>query len=175
MAYRRLTGRPGDRPLKLRLLLVFCASAFAWQTLMADELGRLFFTPEQRAALERARYQIPALETPVETSGLEFPIIPLSDVAESEVINRTPLNVNGYVSRSGGDSTVWINGLDSWQDNLGELGIDASKLKLEQSQVRLPLISRPRGVLVKPGQSYDPMSEQTVDGYLLEPPIDDGQ
>lgn len=51
-----------------------------------DELGRLFFTPEQRAQLERQQQQ--------------------KDAAASE---RT-LTVNGIVQKNGGGRTVWING-----------------------------------------------------------------
>lgn len=52
-------------------------------------LGRLFFTPEQRAALERQRQrsQYPALAD-----------------------DGTPLTLNGQVVRSSGHNTTWING-----------------------------------------------------------------
>jgi hypothetical protein len=58
-----------------------------------QELGRLFFTPEQRAALDaRRKARVP--DRPAATPLAESPIT----------------RVNGAVQRSGGHSTVWVNG-----------------------------------------------------------------
>ncbi|TAN83710.1 MAG: hypothetical protein EPN14_02985 [Gallionella sp.] len=54
----------------------------------AEELGRLFFTPEQRAQLEYSQRQ-----------GGDAP----DDVRS--------LTVNGIVQKRGGGRTVWINGV----------------------------------------------------------------
>ena len=59
----------------------------------AQELGRLFFTPEQRSALdERRKARVP--DKPAATPQVESPVT----------------RVNGAVQRAGGKSTVWING-----------------------------------------------------------------
>jgi len=59
----------------------------------AQELGRLFFTPEQRAALDaRRKARVP--DKPAATPQAESPIT----------------RINGAVQRSGGRSTVWVNG-----------------------------------------------------------------
>jgi hypothetical protein len=58
----------------------------------AQELKRLFFTPEQRAALDERR-------------KARLPDRPSAPVAESPVTR-----VDGYVKRSAGRSTVWLNG-----------------------------------------------------------------
>lgn len=57
----------------------------------AQELGRLFFTPEQRAALDARR-------------AARLPDKPAA-VAESATTR-----VDGYVKRSSGKSTVWVDG-----------------------------------------------------------------
>jgi hypothetical protein len=57
----------------------------------AQELGRLFFTPEQRAALDTRR-------------AARLPDKPAA-VAESPTTR-----VDGYVKRSSGKSTVWVDG-----------------------------------------------------------------
>lgn len=54
------------------------------------ELGRLFFTPQQRQDLDRRRQ---------------------ANIQESEVTANSSLTVNGQVSRSRGKNTVWINGV----------------------------------------------------------------
>ena len=59
----------------------------------AQELGRLFFTPEQRAALDaRRKARVP--DKPAAASAVEQPVT----------------RVDGAVRRSGGRSTVWVNG-----------------------------------------------------------------
>ena len=59
----------------------------------AQELGRLFFTPEQRAALDaRRKARVP--DKPAAAAQVEQP----------------QTRVDGAVRRSGGKSTVWVNG-----------------------------------------------------------------
>ncbi len=54
-------------------------------------LGRLFFTPQQRALLDRQR-QLNASITP------------------GTMLNESRLTFNGEVRRSGGQNTLWVNG-----------------------------------------------------------------
>jgi len=62
-----------------------CAPAHA-----AEDLGRLFFTPEQRAAFDaRRKSRTPDRPAPVVASTVRL---------------------DGYVKRSGGRNTVWVNG-----------------------------------------------------------------
>lgn len=63
----------------------------------AEELGRLFFTPERRAALERQR-QLNIQET-------------------QQVIEGATLTVSGVVQGSSGRTTTWVNGTQ--QDDRG--------------------------------------------------------
>ena len=59
----------------------------------AQELGRLFFTPEQRAALDaRRKARVP--DKPAAVPQAESPVT----------------RVDGAVRRAGGRSTVWVNG-----------------------------------------------------------------
>jgi hypothetical protein len=57
----------------------------------AQELGRLFFTPEQRRALDRQR---------------EFNLVERGEIAEEPA-----LTIDGVVTRTSGRHTVWINGV----------------------------------------------------------------
>ena len=77
------------RPLSILLFLLF--GSFG-EICPAQELGRLFFTPEQRQALDqRRRARVP-----------DRPSAPL-------VVSPTT-RLDGYVRRQGGKSTVWVNG-----------------------------------------------------------------
>jgi hypothetical protein len=59
----------------------------------AQELGRLFFTPDQRAALDaRRKARVP--DKPAAVPVTESPVT----------------RVDGAVRRQGGKSTVWVNG-----------------------------------------------------------------
>lgn len=148
--------------------LVFMLCLIGNTASLADELGRLFFSSEQRAALDQARRRArePAVDP---TPDVSIPQLPFASEFDSERERQDPISVNGYVKRSNGAQTVWINGLDSWQGNLGELGIDPNKVRLEASQVRLPLGPEPSGVLLKPGQSFDPNSNEVRDDYERGP------
>jgi hypothetical protein len=80
------------------VLLAFALVPAAGQT---QELGRLFFTPDQRAALDaRRRARVP-------------------DKPTAAVVVAPVTRLDGYVKRSGGPSTVWING-ESVPDNAPE-------------------------------------------------------
>ena len=77
------------RPLSI--LFFFVLGSFG-EACLAQELGRLFFTPEQRQALDqRRRARVP-----------DRPSAPL-------VVSPTT-RLDGYVRRQGGKSTVWVNG-----------------------------------------------------------------
>ena len=82
--------RAGPRRQSTRLLLGALLLTLTSLPAPAQELGRLFFTPERREALDRQR-QFKAPE------NLEIPDDPT-------------LTINGVVTRSSGKRTVWING-----------------------------------------------------------------
>jgi len=69
--------------------VIICALALTTATpASAEELGRLFYTPEQRARLD-------------------------ADHARSSTPTDSPnvMSVDGIVQRHGGERTVWINGV----------------------------------------------------------------
>lgn len=74
----------------VRALLVFALAAPSASN--AQELGRLFFTPEQRQALDaRRKARVP-------------------DKPAATIVVSPTTRVDGFVKRSGGPSTVWVNG-----------------------------------------------------------------
>lgn len=68
------------------LLALACACSALAQPI--EPLGRLFFTPERRAALERQR---------------QF------NIQEAQTLEGATMSLDGVVVRSGGKRTVWIN------------------------------------------------------------------
>jgi hypothetical protein len=72
--------------------LCFIALLLAPTASVSQEVGRLFFTPEQREALDaRRRARVP-------------------DKPAAVVVASPTTRLDGYVKRSGGPSTVWVNG-----------------------------------------------------------------
>ena len=77
----------------------------------AQELGRLFFTPEQRAALDgRRRARVP------------------DKPAAAPMVASPTTRLDGFVRRGEGRSTVWVNG-----ESLGESGPAAPRFERGRS------------------------------------------
>lgn len=117
-----------------RLVLLLVCVAFS-HGVAAQELGRLFFTPEQRDALDaRRRARVPDKPTAV----------PM-------VISPTT-RLDGYVRRSDGRSTVWVNG-------------DTADDSRPQADGSVSIIAGDGGarVRLKPGQVLDRSSGEVTD------------
>lgn len=83
----------------------------------AEELGRLFYTPQERQELDRRRE---------------------SDVVEPEAkaVVETLVTVNGQVTRSSGKTTTWINGVA--QDDTHR-GRDPARVAVDGGTSRAPI------------------------------------
>jgi len=92
----------------------------------AEELGRLFFTPQQRQDLDRRRATNRAEE-------------------ETPEIREGPLTLEGHVQRSSGKTTTWINGVPQYDSHSSR---DPTRLTL------VPNEGEP-GVSLKIGQIYE--------------------
>jgi hypothetical protein len=102
----------------------------------AEELGRLFLTPQQRQDLDRRR---------------------ASNRAEEEAplqIKEGPLTLDGQVQRSSGKTTTWINGVPQ---NDTYSGRDPARL------VVVPNEGEP-GVGLKIGETYERTGGAVRDG-----------
>lgn len=99
----------------------------------AQELGRLFFTPQQRADLDaRRKARVP-------------------DKPAAAAVASPVTRLDGYVKRSGGPSTVWING-----ESVTEGGADAPRIDRGPSgSVSISVGEGGGRVRLKPGESLD--------------------
>jgi hypothetical protein len=101
------------------LLLLPCAQA--------QEVGRLFFTPEQRAALDaRRRARVP------------------DKPAATPIVASPTTRLDGYVRRSQGPSTVWVNGITVDEAAPGR-----------DARVSVPVGDGGARVRLKPGETLD--------------------
>ncbi|KAB0325615.1 hypothetical protein LSO07_18730 [Janthinobacterium sp. PLB04] len=106
----------------------------------AQQLGRLFLSPEQRTQLDAQRYGPPPADPALAAAAPPPPPPPPAP----------PVELNGVVQRSSGHSTVWLNQeVQNEPHNRLALGKPGTlTLRLSNGQV----------VLLKPGQRYDPAS-----------------
>jgi len=111
--------------------LALLALALAAAAAQAQELGRLFFTPEQRAALDARR-------------KARLPDNPASGVA------RPLTRVDGFVKRSAGPSTVWING-----EGTSESSPEAPRIVEPAPAVSVNASETGGRVRLKPGETLD--------------------
>jgi hypothetical protein len=110
---------------RLALALVLLAAPVA----DAQELGRLFFTPSQRAALDaRRKARVP-------------------DRPAAPVVASPATRLDGYVKRSGGPSTVWVNG-----ESITESGSEA---RIGPNDVSITVGDGNSRVRLKPGEVLD--------------------
>jgi hypothetical protein len=131
------------------------------------DVGRFFFTPAERAAFEQARRAEQAAHAgkPVES---EPEVI-------SEAIELVPdepgptITVDGYVRRSNGQATLWVNGENSYDGDLSASRIDPGTVQVRGGEVSVTPMKSNAPIKLKPGQSFDPNSATITDCY--ETPI----
>ena len=102
----------------------------------AEQLGRLFLTPQQRQDLDSRRATNRAEEE-----------------APAPQIKKGPLTLEGHVQRSSGRTTTWINGAPQYDSHAGR---DPARVTV------VPNEGEP-GVSLKIGQIYERASGQVRD------------
>src|SRR3972149_6840164 len=134
--------------------------AFTPITFAADDLGRLFTTPQQRQTLEKLRSQKPVEEIKIPAFTFAEPVVE----EQKPVIGG--ITVNGLVYRKSGKSTAWINSANTYEGNFGNqyIQIDAQNIKPEDVEILIPI--NETKVKLKTGQTYDPETDQIISpGY----------
>ena len=134
--------------------------AFTPITFAADDLGRLFTTPQQRQTLEKLRSQKPVEEIKIPEFTFAEPVVE----EQKPVIGG--ITVNGLVYRKGGKSTAWINSANTYEGNFGNqyIQIDAHNINPDDVEILIPI--NETKVKLKTGQTYDPEADQIISpGY----------
>src|SRR6185436_14044793 len=111
----------------------------------AQELGRLFFTPEQRAALDaRRKARVP-------------------DKPAAAPVTESPLTrINGAVRRGGGKSTVWVNG-EMIPEDTQPGGARVAPPSAKPGSVSIPAGEGPQRQELRVGESLDRGSGEVRD------------
>ena len=127
----------------MKPLLLALACLLAAPAARAQELGRLFFTPDQRAALDaRRRARVP-------------------DKPAAQTVVSPTTRLDGYVQRSRGPSTVWVNG-----EGLLETSPEAPRIgatRRDDGRVSIGVGDGGARVGLKPGETLDRGSGEVRD------------
>jgi hypothetical protein len=112
-----------------------------------QELGRLFFSPAERAALDAER-----------EAGATRPVAAKTPV---------PLRIDGYVRRSGGGATLWVNGAPLAGGSLED--VHMAPATGQPGEVVVTRRAQGSGLRVKVGSTFDAGSGAVLDA------IEEGQ
>ena len=131
--------------MRIVAIAVLLGSLLGAASAGAQELGRLFFTPEQRAALDaRRKARVP--DKPAATPQAESPVT----------------RINGTVQRSGGKSTVWVNG-EALPEGAQAGGPQVAPRTAEQGRVSIPAGEGAQRYDLRVGESLDRGSGEVKD------------
>jgi hypothetical protein len=119
----------------------------------ADSVGRLFFTPAQRARLDTRRAEALA-------NANRPPAPPVATAPKA--LPPQVVTLNGVVRRNDGTTTVWVNGRPV-NERFHEADITTGSIARES--VALDLASSRRRVRLKVGQSVEATSGVIEEGY----------
>ena len=123
----------------------------------AEDLGRLFFTPAERARLDAERRALAVAPAPLPASPL--PSAREDTPGDLPSAPVEPITVNGLVWRAHGPSTAWINGIPGTRGD--RLAREGQALRIGRDSVDIAEdAARAR---VKPGQTFEP-----ADGRVVE-------
>lgn len=140
---------------RTKILAVFFALLPSLAMAVEQTMGRLFFTPEQRARMDVARQQERSVRFDVEQQDDASP--------------PTNVTLNGVITRSDGKTTVWINNKEQSGEKAGS-GIAVPRRGKPAGQVSVTTSDARRVVPLKVGQSIDMSSGQVEESYRRAPP-----
>ena len=126
----------------------------------AAELGRLFFTPAQRAALDVARKQ--NVRVDIGNEDNEKPAVAAAAPTPRNV------SVNGLIQRSDGNNPVWLNNKPVSSGNAAGVNISTRK---GDTGVKLSVPDSGRSVDLKVGQTVEILSGTVEEGFRRRNPL----
>lgn len=152
----------------LKFLLALCtlaaavmsglAAAQAPKPTAAEPMGRLFFTPAQRAQLDVARTQRARATLSTEKT----------EELQSAAPAPQTITYDGVVRRSDGKSTVWLNSRPLHDKNAASGPAIVGRVRADGG-VSLQIPQSGRAVELKPGQSIELLSGAIEERYARKP------
>ena len=131
----------------LRILLVMAATLPWCASNSAEPLGRLFFTPGQRNTLDAGKQ--------------------LAKPRQAAPDGPRAAMLNGVVTRSDGESTIWVNGRAV--SRTGSPAVNASASASDPAAARVELQGARGRVKLKVGQRFDRSTGKVQESYESAP------
>jgi hypothetical protein len=135
------------KPLVVKMVLVVSACLFLPSCLLAEPLGRFFFTEEERVNLERLRW----------ASSEEISHIQEKQEVAPEKSSQPEkpafVTLGGTMTRSNGRQTVWLNGVSYDRRQLPE-NVRVRK-PFAAGQIELRVAEKRKIYSLRPGQTLD--------------------
>lgn len=129
-------------PARLVIALVALFALSGALPLHAEPLGKLFFTPERRVALDRLRQ--------------------LNIQENAPAVEDETLSVNGVVRRSSGRTTTWVNGQPhDERDSTGSIRVEVNRADPTRASVST---EDEHGASLKVGDTYSRTTGETRSG-----------
>ena len=135
-------------------LIVLAAPAFAQDA----PLGRLFLTPEQRAALDNAR------RNKIRSEAVAAAVVK----KEKKPPAARTVVINGVVKRSDGETVVWVNGKPVEGETPDGMQFQSGSQGQGSVTVREP--DRGRRVEIKVGQQVDLVTGRVLESFERRQP-----
>lgn len=126
-------------------MVIALGMAIAFGNVDAATLGRLFYTPAQRAKLDQLRNAQRGTLAKAEAEAPEHAVPEPTHTPQ-------PVTLNGVVRRSDGSTTIWIN------EQMHQTGSHSSAKAADSNGVDVVLPESKRKVRLKVGQTVDPVS-----------------
>lgn len=145
--------------LSASLSLLFSSlHAYATDAVKQPAIGRLFFTPAERASLDIIRQNSKAPDkiiTAIDQSGDSK-----SELENIPVESTKPVTLQGYVGRSDGKNTVWVNN-QAMSEKTATRELSVGKIQKNNGQVQITITgTEKKSISLKAGQIYDPNSDK---------------
>ena len=141
-----------DWNISLTVCCALAAAAISVPAPAQERLGRLFFTPAQRASLDVARSQRARAALSTEKPEQEAAPVPQT------------ITYSGVLRRSDGKTTVWINNQPVHDRESAGAAAIVGRVRPDGS-VTLQVPQSGRSVSLKPGQSVELLSGAVEEGY----------
>lgn len=130
--------------MKIPLTILSIGLLLSGSVSAQQAMGRLFLTPAERQALEQLRHH-EAAPAPEPSRAIVPPVIE----------QQQTVTVNGWVRRSDGVATAWINGNSTYDGNSTEIPAVVDRAGLKRGRIRIQADGE-QSFDLKPGQTYDP-------------------
>lgn len=158
--------------MKLYCLFVgLFLSGVVMQTYAApdDDFGRLFSYSQERKNLDVLR-QNQKLKVITQQEAAQPAL--LANAAPPEL--PAPITMQGFVKRSDGASTLWINNQAVQEDTtinnvqIGRLNQKKNPIKPGSNSLNIKIPANGKQIRLKPGQMYEPESNQIIELQVVE-------